>query len=592
MAHALVHRGPDGSAHQLFSGAGLAHTRLAIIDLSADASQPLPNEDETVWVTFNGEIYNHHELRATLTQHTFRSRTDTEVIVHLYEQGGLEALDALDGMFAFGLWDAPRGTLVLGRDRSGKKPLFVYSDDSQVVFASELKALVACGGLDLELSHNFIASYLMYGYLPSPRTPYRNIRKLLPGCMETFGADPDATDSQRRYWQLPRVSEPVEPEAAARRVRRVVESAVVRRLESDVALGAFLSGGLDSTIVVSVMARELDHVRTFSLGFDGDASYDESEFARSVAREFGTDHTEFRVGPEELQKFPELMESFDEPFADASAIPTAIVSRMAREHVTVALTGDGGDEVFGGYDRFSADLLAQRIPPSVGKLLFKIAKRIPSGSMKSTVDRSKRFLERFDYDRLEGYLRWISIFKTEEILELLGELPADLADPYARALERAADHDGTNQLLSANFENYLLDDLNVKVDRASMACGLETRAPFLDTAVIECGFGLPGALKVRGRDTKWILKKAFRDVVPTSVLKRRKMGFGVPLAAWIRGPLRSFVEDALAPGAPLFAHVEQAPVRALLEDHIAGRIDAGQRVFSLLVLDGWLRRFG
>jgi asparagine synthase (glutamine-hydrolysing) len=514
MARQIAHRGPDGEGVALFANVGLAHRRLSILDLTDAAAQPLTSGDGRVSLVFNGEIYNFRELRRELEARgeRFRSSGDTEVILRLYLDRGVRAIERLDGMFALAIWDDRERRLVLACDRTGKKPLYVYEDAEKILFGSEIKAIFAHPDVDRTMSPAAVPQFLSHGYVPNPGTFYRRIRKLPPASFEVLELG-KRSHGPEQYWDFPVEARRAQHDAltveeAERRVRDAFTSAVERRLVSDVPLGAFLSGGVDSTLVVGVMARlQTAKVKTFSIGFEGYPEWDETGYARLVARRFETDHTEFKVRPESFDLVEKLAWHYDEPFGDSSAIPTFIVSSLTRDHVTVALTGDGGDEVFGGYPRFIA-----------------------------------------------------------------------AADPV-------------NRVLYLNARTYLLDDLNVKVDRASMAASLETRAPFLDTALMELSLSLPGHLKIRGTTTKWILKRAFRDLLPREVVHRKKMGFGVPLGAWFRGALRGYLEERLlAPDARLYPMLRRGPVERLFRAHHAGDKDNGLQLWALWMLELWLRR--
>lgn len=600
MAATLRHRGPDGNGVKAFAGCGLAHTRLKIIDLTDAAAQPLSNDRGDVWVSFNGEIYNFQALRAELESkgHRFRSTGDTEVIVRLYEEMGLDAIARLDGMFALAIWDDRAKRLVLARDRTGKKPLFVYDDGETVAFGSEIKAILAVPGVDRSMRQSAVPLYLTYGYVPTPGTFYTKIAKLPPASLQVF--ERGKASEPKGYWDFP-VSEAadggesVSVEEAAARVRELFTEAVKKRMVSDVPLGAFLSGGVDSTLVVGVMSQlSTRPVKTFSIGFEGDASYDETGFARIAAERFGTEHTEFKVKPESYDLVEKLGWHYDEPFGDSSAIPTYIVSKLTREHVTVALTGDGGDEVFAGYGRFYAAKLAESLPRPLMRLLRTLASPLPAGDdFRSFVNRGKRFLTRASEDLPDRFRGWISFFTIEELDELLSpELKATgdaISASYAESLARAREADLVNQLLYLNARTYLLDDLNVKMDRASMAVSLEGRSPFLDTALMEYVFRLPGEMKLRGKTTKWILKKAFADLLPEEIRTRSKMGFGVPLGAWFRGELRGYLEDRLLdPGARIYPMLRREFVERMVKEHQSRQRDWGGHFWVLTMLELWL----
>ena len=607
MSDRLQHRGPDHGATFLAPGArtGLAFRRLSIIDLRSAANQPIGNEDGAIQLVFNGEIYNYRDIRKGLVArgHQFRSNADSEVIVHLYEELGDRAIDELDGMFALAVWDGRTGRLTLARDRVGKKPLYVWRDDRRAVFASEIKALMAHPDLAIDVDESAVPYYFLHGYVPHPRTFYRGVKQVEPGTVLTF--DRHGKETARRYWQLTFSASakatagqvPATPDLATAtlKVRELVTAAVERRLMSDVPLGAFLSGGIDSTIVVGVMSRLMgEPVRTFTIGFEGDEAFDETAIARDTARHFGTRHTEFRVKPSAIDLLDTLVYHHDGPFADSSAIPTHLVSKLTREHVTVALTGDGGDEVFAGYLRFAAALAAERIPGWAGDALSAMLAPLPSPrNERHWLARARRFARAVRLPLQARAAQWAGAFydDAEQLLapDLLSRVgPID----RGRHLKLLAGIDGASplsRLLAANFHSYLHDDLLVKADRMSMANSLEARAPFLDRALVEYVASLPDAFKLHGRTTKQVLRDAFADLVPAPVQRGGKKGFGVPLDAWFRAELGDYVRDTLlAPSAHLRTYVSQPYVRGLLADHASGRANHGHRLWTLLTFERWL----
>ena len=602
MSAAIRHRGPDHGATYLSpdASAGLGFRRLSIIDLRVAANQPIGNEDHAIQLVFNGEIYNFQELRRGLVArgHTFRSNADSEVIVHLYEELGERAIDELDGMFAIGLWDNRAGRLLLARDRAGKKPLFIWHDESRLVFASEMKALAAHPEITLQVDEQAIPSYFLYGYAPHPRTFYRGVSHLEPGTLAVY--DRGGRKQERRYWQLtypPATAVAVahdHPQCVAR-VRELVTDAVRKRLVSDVPLGAFLSGGLDSTIVVGIMSRlSTEPVRTFSIGFDDDPAFDESAQAKETARGFGAIHTEFRVRPSAIDLLDTLIYHHDGPFADSSALPTYLVAKLTREHVTVALTGDGGDEVFAGYLRFAAALAAESTPAWVGaagRALDWLPKPRNERHLLSRASRFARFMRLPLEDRLTA---WAGVCY-DDLEQLLEPAFTSRTGPIDRRahLKNLAGVDGVSalsRLLAANFHSYLHDDLLVKADRMSMASSLEARAPFLDRALMDYVAGLPDQDKLTGRNTKAVLREAFADLVPRAVQHSPKRGFGVPIDAWFRGELRGYCQELLlSPSAHLRTYLSQPYVRRLLDEHVAGRANHGHRLWTLVTFERWLQ---
>ncbi len=613
MIGSLRHRGPDDEGlwvtelrtrpvDGLTPGVALGHRRLAIIDL-AGGRQPLSNEDGTVWIVFNGEIYNYRDLRRRLegTGHRFRTHSDTEVIVHLYEDEGLGFVDHLNGMFALALWDGPRRQLVLARDRLGEKPLVYRHEPGRLLFGSELKSLLEVPGVPRALDPQAVDAYLTYQYVPHPQSIFRGFSKLPPAHLAIYRED---RMEVRRYWQPDFQREfdrPIDDDAD--QLRELLTSAVRLRLESEVPLGAFLSGGTDSTIIVGLMQRLMSQpVRTFSIGFPV-PEYDETRYAQLAAERFGTVHQEFRVEPDAVGILPKLVWHYDEPFADSSAVPTWYVAELTRQHVTVALTGDGGDELFAGYPRYRAVWLAQKVD-RLPRLLRRLAsarfwQRLPgSARQKSLVRRWRRFAEAMGQPPLRRYLEWIAIFNewrraalyTDEFLHVLPD--ADPLEFLARGAAQSAGRDPVTSISLTDLVTYLPGDLMTKVDIASMAHGLETRPPFLDHRVVELAARMPLRHKFRFGRGKRILCRAFADLLPREIQTRPKMGFGVPLDHWFRGPLAGFARDVLLDrrtlGRGLF---RPDAVASLVESHLAGRSDHSHRLWALLVFELWQREW-
>jgi asparagine synthase (glutamine-hydrolysing) len=602
MREVLHHRGPDDGG--LFVSddrrAGLGFRRLRIVDLHPRANQPMANEDGAIRLVFNGEIYNFLDLRRELEPrgHIFRSDSDTETIVHLYEEYGLDAIERLEGMFALALWDGRTGRLILARDRAGKKPLFYRRDARHIVFASEIKSLMRHPDVSIEIDPSAVPLYFLHGYVPAPATHYRGIEQLPPASM--LVVERNGMMRQRQFWS---VKYPAQAEMRDRRppdraearatVRTLLTRAVERRLLADVPLGAFLSGGVDSTIVVGLMSQLTGTpVRTFSIGFEGDAQYDETEYARLVSQRFGTTHTEFRVEPHAVGLVDELIWHHDGAFGDASAIPTFIVSKLTREHVTVVLTGDGGDELFAGYRRFPAAIAAERIPSAVAALGGWVLDRIGAPKRpRHPLGDLRRFLGSVNLPWLQRMTRLSSIFYDELDELLLPELGrVDRLTYLKPILERMPAETPLGQLLDANFQSYLPDDLLVKTDRCTMANALEARAPFLDRELTEYVAGLPDDCKLRGRETKVILREAFADLLPREVTNRPKMGFGVPLDSWFRGELREQLCDELLASDARYRDYLHAPkVHELVHRHHAGRAHLGLQLWTILCFERWLR---
>jgi asparagine synthase (glutamine-hydrolysing) len=599
----LVHRGPDDAGIYCEGSIGLAHRRLSIIDLSPAGHQPMANEDGTVWIVFNGEIYNFQDLRSRLAGggHRLRSRTDTEVILHLYEDHGVECLGYLRGMFAFAIWDGPRRQLFLARDRLGKKPLCYQRDARAFRFASEVKAILQDPGVEPRPDPAGISRYLTYGYVPAPGSAFQGVRRLPPA---HYLLCRDGQVEVHRYWRLRRDRKENRPEPEwCQEILARLEEAVRLRLVSDVPLGAFLSGGIDSSAIVALMSRAAGVVKTFSIGFQ-EREYDELRFARLVAQRFGTDHHEMVVRPDAVAVLPKLAWHYDEPFGDSSAVPTYYVAQMTRRHVTVALNGDAGDENFGGYERYVANLLAARVDRWPGARLLRHAVRRGlrwwpgPGQGRSFRSRARRFLEGLVEPPERRYARWFCHF--------YGDRKAELCTPEFR--EAAGDGDALEVLLAAYRESdapdfadatlgvdvalYLPDDLLVKVDVASMAHSLEARSPFLDHEFMEFAAAIPSSLKVRGRVTKYILKRALHGLLPEPILERPKMGFGVPIERWLRRELRELAWDILlSPRCLGRGYFRREAVERLLDEHTRGRANWHYLLWTLLMLELWHKTY-
>jgi asparagine synthase (glutamine-hydrolysing) len=619
MTDVLRHRGPDDDGFHMsdlavrpgradLPGVALGHRRLAIIDV-AGSRQPMANENETVWVVFNGEIYNFPALRRRLEGrgHRFRTQGDTETLVHLYEDEGPEMVGMLDGMFAFALWDGERGLLLLARDRLGKKPLVYRHEPGRLLFASELKSLLQVPGLPRQIDPQALDEYLAYQYVPHPRTIWQGISKLPPGHLAVYR---EGRLEVCPYWQPDfRIEEPLPPGEYAARLRRQLTAAVEARLQSEVPLGAFLSGGVDSTIIVGLM-RQLTAgpLRTFSIGFPV-PEYDETSFARLAAERFETIHEEFRVEPKAMEVLPRLVWHFDEPFADSSALPTWYLAELTRRQVTVALSGDGGDELFAGYPRYRAVWLADVLdhwPAALRWLAVGSYWRwIPSSArQKSRLRQWKRFAEGIAYPPDRRYFEWISIFGEARRAwlyceEHLARLPdADPLSFLSQALDRTRGRDAVTVVSLADLVTYLPCDLMTKVDMASMAFGLECRQPFLDHRVVELAARMPVREKFRrpwehgARRGKQVLHEAFSDLLPPAIRRRGKMGFGVPLDHWFRNELRDFTQEVLFDRqTESRGYFRPEAVRQLFADHVSGRADHSQRLWSLLVLELWQREW-
>jgi asparagine synthase (glutamine-hydrolysing) len=595
MCDVIRHRGPDDEGVLVQEGIALGMRRLSIIDLST-GHQPIHNEDRSVWIVFNGEIYNFRELRAQLEAagHRFYTSTDTEVIVHAYEQWGTQAIGRLRGMFGLAIWDARAKSLLVARDRIGIKPLYYCAVNGRLYFGSELKSLLEPSDVPRDLDADALDHYLSFLYTPRDGSIFKAIRKLPPGHLLTWTNGALAIE---RYWQLPADEAYRGSEAdAVRDLRAVLRDAVQSHLMSDVPLGAFLSGGIDSSLVVGLMSETSGtRVKTFSIGFD-EPAFDELEHARRVAQHFGTDHHELVVRPDAVSILDRLVAHFDEPFADSSAIPTWYVSEMARRHVTVVLSGDGGDELFGGYDRYVPHprvIAFDRYSPRALRRVAAIAaSRLPHGA------RGKNFLRHVGRDDHGRYLDAIRFFSADEKPALLTrEVRSQLDGPdpetrLARHFERFAHLPWPSQMMKFDAETYLPEDVLTKVDRMSMAHSIESRVPLLDNDVIDFAASLPASMKIKNGRRKHVLKEVAATLLPQDILNRRKQGFGVPLGVWFRGNLRELFADTLLSSTTLQrGYFEPVFVRQLVDEHLAGKRDHTLRLWQLVIFERWHRQY-
>jgi asparagine synthase (glutamine-hydrolysing) len=592
MADALAHRGPDGSGEALAGPVGLAARRLAIIDLQ-HGDQPIATEGDRVTVVQNGEIYNHAELREELRAqgHTFRTRCDTEVLGHLYEQHGVGFLERLRGMFALALWDRQERTLLLARDAFGIKPLFWSAAGGRLAFASELSALALAPGFSRELDPDALEAYLAFNSIPAPLSVYRAARKLPPGHWLTWRDGEVRTGRWAR--PAPVAAEEVRREgmdALAAEARERLRDSVRAHLVSDVPVGVLLSGGIDSSALTALAAQESgERVQTFSIGFE-ERSFDELEQARAVAHRYGTDHHELIVRPDAAELLPLIAAASDEPLGDSSSLPTYLVCGLAAQHVKVVLTGEGGDELFGGYDTYVADRLAPRIGRPAAAL-EPLTRLLPSSSRRVSLDyKLKRFTRAAHLPALEAHHGWKEIFAPDVRGELLGERRG--SDPLAGQRERWAETVAAEplaRLQDVDLGIYLVDDLLVKTDRMSMTHSLEARVPFLDPVVAGLALALPTGLKVRGLAKKRLLRRAVEPLVPRAIARGRKRGFSIPAAAWLRGPLLPFAREVL--GAERLRGqgvIDPAAAARVLDEHAAGREDLSRQLWGLMSLSLWL----
>jgi len=603
----LAHRGPDDRGTFVSGEACLGHTRLSIIDLSPQGRQPMCNEDGSLWIVFNGEIYNFFNLRTELEAkgHRFRSRTDTEVVLHLFEEKKEACVESLRGMFAFAIWDQTGKTLFLARDRVGKKPLFYYPGRNFFSFCSELAPLVSDPEIPVEVEPESIHHYLTFQSVPAPLTAYRSLRKLLPG---HWGRISEGRFETRRFWKLSfREKYPADTSFRRayleERLLEKLEEAVRVRLESDVPLGALLSGGVDSSGVVALMSRagSARAVRTFSVGF-AEQEYNELRYAQEVSRRFGTEHTELTVKPDMLGILPLLVEHFGEPFSDSAAIPVYYITNAAREHVTVALCGDGGDESFAGYYRYKLLSLLGRfdwMPEFFSRTVFRLLRAIPhSPNVNNPLWIAKRFFQTLSLPPEIRNLRFYGHFNGELKSSLYTEGFARFVagiDSEELVLRHYRETDADNLLdatLYADIHTYLSDTLLPKVDITSMANSLEMRSPYLDHELMEFAARLPANLKMKGLATKHILKKALRTLLPEQVINRPKMGFGVPLDHWFRGELKDMVRETLLSSRALGrGYFRQETIQKILDEQERNRWNWHHHIYNLLMLEMWHRRF-
>jgi asparagine synthase (glutamine-hydrolysing) len=611
MCRVMTHRGPDGEGYYINGPIALGHRRLSIIDLQS-GSQPMSNEDGTIWITYNGEIYNFFELKKELITkgHRFKTKSDTETIIHAYEEYGVRCVDRLRGMFAFGIWDGRKGMLFLARDRVGKKPLYYYSDGKRFIFASELKAILQHRDIQRTLNPDALIDYLIYHYIPFPETIFKDIYKLSPGHFMTVTIEPikptQLTQPTKlnvqinQYWDVQyEPDHSLSEQEWAEALMEKLKEAVSIRLISDVPLGAFLSGGIDSSTVVALMSIvQNTPVKTFSIGFK-EEDFSEVKYAREIARQFSTDHHEMVVEPDAIDVLPRLAWEFDEPFADASAIPTYYVSKMAREHVTVILSGDGGDETFAGYKRYQWARDMHRydwLPCYLRKIFFGIPSLLLPDGIKG-----KGMLRHLSKDPFERYAGLNTFNEPHYIKNLLNREILEIARQNGRYndyqfLRRFYDRCNVNDYLTRiqyiDIKTYLAEDILTKVDRASMLCSLETRAPLLDHEVIELVARMPSSLKIKNGETKYILKRVMEDIIPKNILYREKMGFGVPLVHWFKRDLTGYAREILLSkemketGIFNLGYIQQ-----MLRQHQKRGRDLSARIWALLFFAHWFRNW-
>jgi asparagine synthase (glutamine-hydrolysing) len=602
MCEMQVHRGPDSQGMHLDDGAALGIQRLRVIDLDT-GDQPLHNEDGSVAVVLNGEIYNYRELRARLERvgHRFKSKGDTEVIAHLYEDLGPSCVQELDGMFAFALWDTRRRRLLLARDRVGKKPLLYSHRADGISFASEMRALLQDPDVPRDLDYTALDLYLAYEYVPAPLSAFRAIRKLSPGCTLLYEDGGIAID---RFWRLRYGGEPpvTDERELGPALRERIGTAVRKRLVSDVPIGAFLSGGVDSATVVGTMAEaSSEPVKTFTIGFP-DERFNELPGARLIAERFATDHHEMVVEPDAVSIIPRIARHYGEPFADSSALPSFLISELTSQHVTVALNGDGGDEAFAGYDRYVTAMKLARIggliPTPLRAPLARASARV-GDSFGDRAARARRLCQKVCLEPVDRYRLAMSTFAgyerqrlySDEFLELLGG--DQQPDPIERAWRDADGASPVNRMLEVDVNTYLPDDLLVKMDVASMAHSLEARSPFLDAELMEFAAALPGPAKLSGTERKVLLRQALRGWIPDQILDGPKRGFGLPMAGeWLKGPLRDWIVELLTDERTIGRGYFREPmVRSLVDGHISGYEHHDRKLWTLMMFEIWHREF-
>ena len=584
MCAAIRHRGPNDEGHHVGARVGLGMRRLSVIDVEGGA-QPISNEDGTVHVVFNGEIYNHHALRSRLSPaHVLRSRTDTEVLVHLYEELGTGLVQELRGMFAFAIWDDRANRLTVARDRLGIKPLYYWTTSDGVAFASELRALLALEEFPREIDPASVNEYLALGYVPDPACIFKGVRKLPPGHLLTWDAERGV--EVRQYWSAVRPEVQISDEReAVEELRRLIADAVGSHLESDVPLGAFLSGGIDSSTVVAQMKQlTSSRVETFSIGFE-EEEFNEAPQAARVAKELGTKHTELIVRPDADALIEQVARTYDEPFGDSSALPTMMVCELAGQQVTVALSGDGGDELFGGYTRY-AEMESKHAlrSPLARRLAGALGRSLPHSAYgrNRILDLSRGRRGRYAATVAQS----LSVNEGGIILEPPDALELDTI--LDRWFDETGDRDFITQMTLVDIASYLPGDILTKVDRASMSVSLEARVPLLDHPLVEFAVGLPGGLKRRDGTGKWILREAIKGLVPDCVFEHPKRGFAVPLVKWFRGDLSHRLDTLASSDRPVYAYVEPESVARLVREHRSGRRDHSQMLWRVLVLDLWL----
>jgi len=601
MTDILYHRGPDQKGTLIDDDISLGHRRLSIIDLSEKGRQPVHNEDESIVIVYNGEVYNFMELRKVLEEngHDFYSDTDTEVMVHAYEQWGQDCVNKFRGMFAFAIWDSNKKQLFLARDRLGKKPLFYFFDSGKFIFASEIKSILLSPQIKKEVDPTALYYYLGYEYVPAPLTMFKGIKKLLPAHTLTYK---EGTITTHRYWQLLFKNTRYDENYYAKRIYDLLKESVELRLISDVPVGAFLSGGIDSSAIVGFMSQVMDEpVKTFSIGYE-DATYSEFEYAKQVSDYFGTDHKEIMIDPYSIELYENIVWHLDEPMSEFSLLPTYIFCKNARKEVKVSLSGEGGDELFAGYERFIASKLDNyyRILPNILRknIISKVMNKIPPESQKKgAVNILKRFIEGSNHSVQGRQMRWQYFTDLDEEKKLYSKSfrsqtkslnPLNYIDEH---FQKCNIQDNINREISVEIDTWLPNNVLVKVDRMSMANSLEVRAPYLDHVLVEFCATIPGRLKLKGLTTKYIFKKAMSKFLPKNIVQRKKQGFSLPIKNWLRHELKGYMADLLTNSNVIKEYFDMYYLNKLIDQHTRGTYDHSHRLWALINLEIWHRRF-
>lgn len=588
MSDAILHRGPDDEGHYLNGNVGLGFRRLSIIDLHT-GHQPLSNHNNTLWITFNGEVYNFKEERAKLEKkgYRFKTNTDTEVIVNLYQEYGENCVDHLRGMFAFVIWDDEKKQLFGARDRFGIKPFYYYMDDEKFVWGSEMKSITASNDIQKNISLKSLDYYFAYGHTPGGRSIFSQINKLKPGHSFILKPFEKQKLTITKYWSVFYAPDYTKSEEYWKEaIYETLREAVKMRMISDVPLGAFLSGGIDSSTVVSLMALSSQQpIKTFSIGFK-EAEFNELQYAKLVAEKYKTNHHEFIVEPESIDLLPNLVKGYDEPFGDSSAIPTYYVSKYTREHVTVALSGDGGDELFTGYDEYDkmAMLHGKKHYP---KQLFSTINKILPDHM---FGKGMSYYLSKDKNNIAAFFCWWKDYERRKVF--LPEINSQIEDNYSEKIKiemlNAMDGDFLSKVQRLDMQTYMVDDILTKVDRATMMNSLEARVPILDHKLAELSFKIPSELKYKGSVKKYLLKQTFSKILPPEVISHKKQGFVIPLELWFKGDLKKYAYDSLLSSSKLYDFLNKNEVKKILDDHQKGRRDFSIRIWTLLFLNEWL----